>query len=289
VLDSLRTGLRGDTAAGFASGGRRVDVRVRLNPAETADTSRLVKVRVPVENGLIETGTLGRFERTRSYGQLHRYNRRPAVSLTVYPVQGAKGRVLDVLSAGRDEGARQQTGAESAGRVLSVSALKDSQRHILMVFGFALLLMYLLIGAQFESFLIPIALLLSLLPALSGSLIVLFLSGYSLNVNSFLGILILLGTAINISIILTAGIVGQRSIPGRSVVEVSEARLKPITATVMSTVAAMVPIAVYTAGEAALQSNTAVALIGGLMIGMVSILLIFPIFYERLIGGSRTR
>jgi HAE1 family hydrophobic/amphiphilic exporter-1 len=140
-----------------------------------------------------------------------------------------------------------------------------------------------MIGAQFESFLLPLLLLLTLVPALSGSLIVLLLLGYSLNINSFLGILILVGTAINISIILTAAVQSAGALNREQLVSVCRHRLTPIAATVLSTVVAMIPIAVNTCGEGVLQSNTAVALLGGLIVGLISILLVFPVMVDRFV------
>jgi HAE1 family hydrophobic/amphiphilic exporter-1 len=271
VLESLRTALRGQVAAQLPAEGRRIDVRVRLDPEQTAADSQLEKIHVPVEDDLVETGVLGTFERSNSYSQLYRTNRRPAVTLTAHPVAGANSEVIELLASQ----------SQAHGELLATSALQRSQKHILVVFAFAVLLMYLLLGAQFESFVLPLLLLLTLVPALSGSLIVLLICGYSLNINSFLGILILVGTAINISIILTVAIQTGGPRNRKELVSVCRDRLTPITATVLSTVVAMIPIAANISGEGALQSNTAVALIGGLIVGMISILLIFPVMVDR--------
>ncbi len=279
VLDSLRTAFLGHTGAQFHSGGRKVDIRVRLDPADLATEDQRKRIRIPVERELVETGLLATFEHAHSYQELHRFNRTPAVTLTMHPAAGCADKIATFLS----------TGAEHSGELMTVSALKQNQRHILVVFFFALFLMYLLLGAQFESFVLPLVLLLSLLPALFGSLVALLLCGYSLNINSFLGILILLGTAINISIILVVGYIGKKPITRKHILNASADRLEPIAATVLSTVVAMIPIAVHSAGEAALQSNTAVTLIGGLLVGLFSILLIFPVLYDRLTRASRSR
>jgi HAE1 family hydrophobic/amphiphilic exporter-1 len=279
VLDSLRTAFLGSTGAQFHSGGRKVDIRVRLDPAELITEDQRKRIRIPVRRELVEAGVLATFERTHSYQELHRFNRTAAVTLTLHPVAGCTDKVATFLS----------TGAEQSGELLTVSALKQNQRHILVVFFFALFLMYLLLGAQFESFVLPLVLLMSLLPALSGSLVALLVCGYSLNINSFLGILILLGTAINISIIRVVGYAGERPITRKHILNASADRLAPIAATVLSTFVAMIPIAVHSVGKAALQSNTAVALIGGLLFGLVSILLVFPVLYDRLIRASRSR
>lgn len=109
--------------------------------------------------------------------------------------------------------------------------------------------------------------------------------------------LILLGTAINVTIILAAaydrGYTAGRTKVGKAgrplpaaektrIVRISEQRLKPVAATVLTTIVAMLPIALNRSGQALLQSNTAVALMGGLATGTVSILLIFPVLYYHL-------
>ncbi|UCF99773.1 MAG: efflux RND transporter permease subunit, partial [Spirochaetaceae bacterium] len=273
------TAVRGHVGAGLPVAGKRIDIRVRLDPDQTDAGHQLERIRVPVDKGLVETGIFGSFERTHSYHNLYRIDRSPAVSVSVHPLPGARSQVAALLSS--DPNDRVE--------LLSDSALRRNQQHIIAVFAFALLLIYLLIGAQFESFLLPLVLLLSLLPALSGSLVVLLLCGFSLNLNSFLGILILTGTAINISIILTVGFEPTTRIDRKRLLLVCGRRLKPIAATILSTVVAMIPIAVNTTGEGALQSNTAVSLMGGLVIGMISILFVFPVLYERFAGALRNR
>jgi multidrug efflux pump subunit AcrB len=216
---------------------------------------------------------MGKFESRSSFDFLYRIDRKAAVSLTVHPIAGSKDEVAAFLLS--------QNLAD--GELLMTSSLKRNQKHILFVFAFALLLMYLMIGAQFESFILPLLLLASLVPALSGSLVVLLICGYSLNMNSFLGILILTGTAIDISIILTAAIQAQGLRNRNDLVHVCREKLMPVSATVLSTTIAVIPIVVInSSGEGALQSNTAVALLGGLGFGFVAILLIFPIIVDRL-------
>jgi HAE1 family hydrophobic/amphiphilic exporter-1 len=277
VLESLRTALQGRVAAQLPAEGRRIDVRIRLDPDQTASYSRLGKIHVPVADDLVETGILGVFESSISYDCLHRIDRRPAVSIAVQPLVGAKTEVAALLSSKN----------MAHGELLRTSALRRNQTHILLVFAFALLMMYLMIGAQFESFVLPLLLIASLIPALSGSLFVLLVCGYSLNINSFLGILILAGTAINISIILTVAMRSNGLRNREELVRVCGNRLVPVGATVLSTVIAMIPVAVVrTGGEGALQSNTAVALIGGLIVGFFVIMFVFPALFDSLM---RTR
>jgi HAE1 family hydrophobic/amphiphilic exporter-1 len=279
ILESLRTSLRGQVAARLPAEGRRIDVRVRLDPGLTTSDAKLGKIHVPARDDLVETAILGGFECRSSYRQLYRTDRRPAVSLAIHPMAGEKNKVVGLLSSQNP----------AYGELLATSALQSNQKHILIVFVFTLLLMYLMIGAQFESFVLPLLLLLSLIPALSGSLIVLLICGYSLNINSFLGILILVGTAINISIILTVAIQSTGPQDREELVSVCRHRLAPISATVLSTAIAVLPIALNSSGEGALQSNTAVALLGGLIFGFVVILLVFPVLVDRFVRTGYSR
>lgn len=280
VLESLRTALRGYFAAQLPAEGRLIDVRIRLDPDQATSDTQLGKIHVPVADDLIETGTMGGFEFGSSFDYLYRIDRRAAVSLAVHPLAGSKSEAAAFLAS--------QNIAH--GELLATSSLQRNQKHILFVFAFALLLMYLMIGAQFESFILPLLLLISLVPALSGSLIVLLICGYSLNINSFLGILILAGTAINISIILTAAIQSKELRDRDQLASVCGNRLVPVSATVLSTAIAVIPIAaVNTSAEGAMQSNTAVALLGGLVVGFFVILLVFPIMVDRLIPTRFSR
>jgi HAE1 family hydrophobic/amphiphilic exporter-1 len=271
VLQSLRLAVRGETPAALKLAGEPVDVRVRLSPEQTDSLPELARVRVPggvgAAAGGIETGLLGQLHRTRSSPLLYRQQRKPAVTLTIRPERGMREALEARLRALPDEGAE----------LLSVSRLREGQREILVVFLFALLLMYLVLGAQFESFLLPLLLLLSLPLSVSGSLALLLAWGYSLNLSSFLGVLILLGTAMNIAILLSTayGAGGPAHIVAASV-----GRLRPVAATVLTTVVALVPIAANRSAQGSLQGNTAVALIGGLAAGAVAILLLFPLLYS---------
>ena len=146
---------------------------------------------------------------------------------------------------------------------------------ILQVFATALLLMYLVLGAQFESFGIPLLLLVSFPLSASGSFLCLYLVGFSLNLNSFLGILVLLGTIINGTILLTSA---YRLPGGEGILEETVAHLKPLLATVNTTLVAMAPLLL--SGRGSLQAHTAAALGGGLGLGTLGILAVYPGLYR---------
>ena len=272
ALDILQTSLRGRIAAGFRRDDREIGVRVRLGTGKPAMFPDLSAIPLPGKGGFIPAGETGSFDRGFCFPELHRTDRVPSVTLTFDPAPGAESALERMLAA------------EPRAELLSRSGLRTEAKSALLVFALAALMMYLLLGAQFESVLVPLLLLLSFPLSAAGSFPMLLAFGYSLNVNSFLGILILLGTTINSPILLTAAYGGGGP---RRIVEESVRRLRPLTATVATTLTALVPVLLNRGGENILQSNTAASLAGGLAAGTAAILLVYPPLYLFATGRRR--
>jgi multidrug efflux pump subunit AcrB len=215
---------------------------------------------------MTEIGSLARIEERQTYSALFRTARQPSVTVSMEPQPKSREALI-----------RRLAGLEEGANLLSISALREGQREILLVFGLAVCLIYLVLGAQFESANRPLLLLFSLPLSLSGSLVLLFLTGRSLNLNSFLGVLILIGTTINAPIILMTGYGagGYRRILNRSL-----ERLLPVLATVLTTVIALLPVALNRTPEGRAQTDMAVAVIGGLVTGTLATLLVFPSLFH---------
>jgi len=293
VVASLQTAVQGAVPAALKLPEQSLDIRVRLARKEGRALEELGRVRLRGQGGGTEARLVADFQQHRSYPELYRHGRRPAVTLRIHPEEGRRAQLLQYL----------RVHSPGDGELLSVSRLAQSRIDILGVFAVALLLIYLVLGAQFDSLLVPLLVMSSLPLAAAGSLSLLAACGYSLNINSLLGMLILLGTAVNAAIILAAGYrsrgafargrtsagTGRRERAAAArIVEISVARLRPIAATVLTTTVAVLPIALSVRGQAVQQSHTAVALIGGLLSGSAAVLLVFPFLYYRL-GPGETR
>ncbi len=163
------------------------------------------------------------------------------------------------------------------------SLLKDNIPGIITIFSLSLLLLYLTLGTQFESFFLPLLLMLALPLGFSGIGIALFLGRSSLNLNSILGILVLMGISVNNSILLYETFKRElknkkNSILG-SIYRGTISRFRPIMMTMLTTALALIPLAINPFGTST-QSSMALAIIGGLTISTVLSLLIIPkIFY----------
>ena len=287
ILDTLGLALRGTIVSTLPLQGEDVDIRIRLGRVEGAPEASLAEgksralkesleveeVPLPLAGGVIQAGWMGTLRSGFTYPELHRTDRKPSVTWTFHPKEG-KREALETLL----ESLARNFSASNAGItpiLLSRSALEEQGIHVVQVFATALLLMYLVLGAQFESFLTPLLLLISFPLSASGSFLCLYLVGYSLNLNSFLGILVLFGTIINGTILLTSA---YRLSGGGGILKETVAHLKPLLATVNTTLVAMAPLIL--SGGGSLQAHTAVALGGGLGLGTLGIVAVYPGLYR---------
>jgi len=142
-------------------------------------------------------------------------------------------------------------------------------------------LLYLVLGAQFESFLLP-ALLLTALPlSFSGIILALAMTGKPVSFDSALGIIVLFGIAVNNSIILYETYSARRKAGVAMVAAVYQGtsdRTRPILITMLITVLSLLPIAVDLSHSSA-ESGMAVAIIGGLFVSTILTLFVLPLLF----------
>lgn len=155
--------------------------------------------------------------------------------------------------------------------------------EMLFAAGLALVLVYLLLAALFESLLLPVIIYFSIFFALPGMGLVFLLTGTSLSILSFLGILITVGIVVNNSIVMI-DLVNQLRASGmdrrEALLDGCQARMRPVLMTSLTTLIAMVPMAFF-AGEGMGQMFAPIgqAVIGGLTTSMVLTLLLTPVLY----------
>ena len=149
----------------------------------------------------------------------------------------------------------------------------------LRLYAFALILIFLVLGIQTESLKRASLLMLSLPVSLAGSLIFLGIFRYSLNIYSFMGILILQGTIINTGILLLDGLKGGDR---AEVLRVSSRRIRPVAATTGTTVCALVPVLFQSLLRGDATGGMAAAVIGGMLTGTPLILYYIPLFHYQM-------
>jgi HAE1 family hydrophobic/amphiphilic exporter-1 len=147
----------------------------------------------------------------------------------------------------------------------------------------AILLVYMILAAQFESFLDPLLIATVLPIGLAGSVLAIGVTGGSINILSLIGVVALLGIAVNDAIVKVDTIRrlrGEGTAPHAAVMEASRLRFRPIVMTSATTVLAMVPMAIGLGSGEQLQRPLAITIIGGLTLTTLLTLFYTPILYE---------
>ena len=159
---------------------------------------------------------------------------------------------------------------------------QDSFGDLLTLAVLIIVLVYIVMAAQFESYTYPAIIMTSLLFAFSGVFIILYLSGHTLNVMSMIGAIMLIGIVVKNGIVLIDYISLNRergmSIR-RAVINGGESRLRPVVMTSLTTILGMVPMAVGTGQGAEMWRPMGTAVIGGLTLSTILTLLFVPALY----------
>jgi hydrophobe/amphiphile efflux-1 (HAE1) family protein len=240
--------------------------------------------------GLVPISSLTRFTEEGVAAELDRTEQRRAieVSASVAPGVPLADAVAEIERLG------DQVLAEEIEMILRGEAqqLEESSQELLLTYAFAILIVFLVLVAQFESLASPLVILASIPFALAAALFALFMSGTSLNIYSQIGLVMLIGLMAKNGILMVE-FADQRREEGADIAtairEAATIRLRPIAMTLISTVLGAVPLVL--AGGAGAEARQAIGwvIFGGLGIAAVFTLLLVPALYALIapLGSSR--
>jgi multidrug efflux pump len=220
---------------------------------------------------------------------LRRYDRLPSVTISASLADG-----YDLGSAVRY---MQQIAAETLPPEANLGFSGQSQQFletsggVAVTFALALLIVFLVLAAQFESFMHPFIIMLSVPLAVTGALLSLWLTGNSLNIYSQIGIILLIGLMAKNGILIVEfanQLRDQGHAVREAILEGSVLRFRPIVMTVVSTILGAVPLAIATGAGAESRSAIGIVVIGGLGIASILTLFVTPVLYDLLARFTRS-
>jgi multidrug efflux pump len=168
--------------------------------------------------------------------------------------------------------------------------LRETGAGTIFAFFFALALIYFVLSAQFESFLDPLAILLTVPLSLVGTLGFLWFTGQTLNIFSQIGIIMLIGLVTKNGILVVEFANQQRDrglAPLDAAREAAVSRLRPVLMTSLSTILGILPIAMALGAGAESRRSMGIAVVGGLIVGTVLTLVVIPAMYTYLTSKNR--
>jgi len=211
---------------------------------------------------------------------LFRYNRYIAATVSA---DLADGYTLGQGIAAMDEIADEVLGPSFSTALTGASQdFEESSGGLYFAFILALVLIYLALSAQFESFLDPLVIMFTVPLALTGALLALYLGGHTINIFSQIGIIVLIGIVTKNGILIVE-FANQKRAMGLSVsdavIEASTLRMRPILMTSMATVLGVTPIAFALGAASTSRIPMGVAIIGGLLFSLLLTLYVIPAIY----------
>ena len=277
VANAVDQAMRGIPATEFVAFDRKVPVTVRLPDEERFSATTLDRIRV---SG-VPLGQLITVETVRAPSEVRREEQGRVVTVLADVGSGGLDRAI-VEVEGTLEGLalprnfRVEVGGEN-------EEMRRSFRDLAFAFGLALILVYMILAAQFESFLHPGTILAAVPLALIGAVLALLLTGEGLNTMSLIGVVILVGIVVNDSIVKVDFIVQARARGAElreAIVEAGRVRLRPIVMTTVTTVLGLTPMALGIGRGADLRAPLAIAVIGGLLVATLLTLIVVPVLFS---------
>jgi HAE1 family hydrophobic/amphiphilic exporter-1 len=288
---TIETSFAGSTATRYREGGNEYDVEVRLQlqDRDRIEDLRDVFVSLP-GGGHVSLANIATIEQGVGPTMIERKD---------------QARYITVSGAvrGRDLGSVVQDIKTAIGKIPAPPGFsykfagaeqerQEAFRLLVIAVVLGMVLVYMVMASQFESFRDPFIIFLSIPFGVVGVIIALALTGQTLSVISFLGLIMLVGIVVNDGIVLISyiGILRQRGYDVLSaVVEGGRNRLRPVICTTATTVLAMIPLALSKGEGSEIWTPFAVSVIGGLTIGTVITLILMPTLYSIFEGRKQAR
>ena len=282
VADTLNAAVAGMRQNQITEGGRRYDIRVKLHDEQVRSSKDIELIDVRNDFGLrVPLAELVKFEDHSTFQSITRVNRQRAIGVfgNVAGTHG-QGQVLD-----RAEQIAREVLPEGYDFSLEGAAagLAESFRSLGVALLLGIIVAYMILAVQFNSFIHPISILAALPFSMTGALLVLWLSGVSLNLFSFIGLIVLMGIAKKNSILLVeftnhVRAEGVKDIR-QAILKACPIRLRPILMTSVATVAAAAPLIFGNSIGQETRTPMGLTIAGGTIISTIFTLFVVPCLY----------
>jgi HAE1 family hydrophobic/amphiphilic exporter-1 len=280
IASTIQVMVGGLDVGVFKEAGRRHDIRVRLAEEYRRDPGAIGKLYVRGRDGqAIELRNLVTIETAAAPSEITRTNRQRSVAISA----SLDGRVLgDAIQNAREIGERILPEEVSLALVGQAEAMREGVQQFLLAMSLAILIIYMVLAAQFESLVHPLTVMLALPLAMVGALAGLWATGNTLNLFSTIGIILLFGLVTKNSILLV-DYANQLRATGLDKVEAMKraapVRMRPVLMTALSMIFGVLPAATGLGPGAESRAPMAIATAAGMFSSTLMTLLLVPLFY----------
>jgi HAE1 family hydrophobic/amphiphilic exporter-1 len=292
IAQSLNTMVAGQKVSTFNQGTDQYDVRLRAVGEARANKEELARLFAPsAKLGIVSLDNLVRVEEGSGPSAIDRLNRQRQVTLTANVGPGGSQSAvlaeLDNVVAGMNLEAGYQTGLVGRSKELGRAG-----GYFLLAITLSFIFMYMVLAAQFESFIHPVTILLTLPLAIPFGILSLLLTGQTVNIFSGLGLLLLFGV-VKKNAILQIDHTNELRAKGLdrfdAIIQANRDRLRPILMTTIALVAGMMPLVISSGPGSGTNRSIGVLVVGGQSLCLLLTLLAVPVFYSLFDDLARAR
>ncbi|OPY80903.1 MAG: Multidrug resistance protein MdtC [Syntrophorhabdus sp. PtaU1.Bin058] len=261
--------------------GRRYDVRARLIPGDRANPDDIGKVYVRAKDGrFVQLANITNFQEGGGSSIINRVDRQRAITLFANLEKTPLGHAKDEL----DRISANVLPSGYSGRYKGqADMMAEAFGYLMFAMMLGIIMAYMVLAAQFESFIHPFTVLLSMPFSFIGAFGALLVFGKTLNIFSFIGLILLMGLVKKNAILLVdyTNVLRERGMSRRdALLQAGPVRLRPILMTTFAMILGMMPIAIGIGEGAETRSPMALATIGGLLTSLLLTLVAVPVAYD---------
>lgn len=280
VASTIRTAINGEVATKYRQKDDDIDIRVKINELNLNDKDALKNLLIKSKSGAnIPLTKFADITEGQSSSKVIRSDQ-SRVNIISADLKGNHDRIFkkvekQLQTIDFKEGYEVKIVGEKA-------EIKKTFKELIFAFMLGLVLIYMVLASEFQSFKNPLIIMFSIPVALLGVSGFLLLTGKTLNINSGIGIILLAGTVVNNSIVLFDYIdleYNKGCSLHEAIVEAGKRRIKPILITTCTTIFGMIPLALGIGEGAELQQSMAIAVIGGLIVSTFLTLIFIPTIF----------
>lgn len=281
VATALNNALSGSTSTELRVNGNDIDINLSLSDKYANSVEDMKAITISSPMGDVPVGQIATFEYDNAPTSITRMNQEMQNTVDITFKEGVKSTdaakevtkvadqfVFDDGVSYSQDGMQQQ--------------MMDAFSDLLLALVVSLALVYIVLASQFESFILPVMVMMSIPFAMSGAFLALFLAGKSLSMPSFIGLIMLAGIVVNNAILLVEFINQNKKVMGRddAIATAGQARMRPILMTTLTTILGMVPMALGIGDGMEMMAPMGISIIGGLIASTTVTLFLVPILYS---------
>ncbi|MBI2525875.1 MAG: efflux RND transporter permease subunit [Candidatus Rokubacteria bacterium] len=282
VAATLRTLVGGEKVGFYREAGEQYDIRLRLAEDYRKDAAGLPTLMVPGSAGsLVKLSNVTTLGAGMSPGQIERYAQERSITIisNLYDKPLADA-YKDAYAAVAAQRMPSEYGIQTSGRG---KLLQESIQNFFIAFVLSLAFIYIVLAAQFESFVHPLTIMVSMFLAIPFGVLTLMIVGKTLNIYSIMGLFLLMGVVKKNAILQVdyTNVLRERGLPrAEAQLQADRARLRPILMTTLAIMAGMLPVALGRGDGAASRASLATVVVGGQALCLIVTLLMTPVIYS---------